>query len=144
ALAALCLGQPAALADDPAPRKASELLDAQALAARIDQYINARLAERGVKAAPLADDAEFLRRAYLDLAGRIPRVAEARAFLDDKAPDRRRRLVERLLDSPQYVTHFGNTWTATILPQSNNQIGQIAAATFRPWIEKQVRENVPY
>jgi hypothetical protein len=128
-----------ALADPPA-----EALDAQALAARIDRHINARLTESGVKPAPRADDAEFLRRVYLDLVGRIPRVSEAREFLDDQAPDRRRRLVERLLDSPQHVTHFGNTWTAIILPQTNNRLFPNFVLTFRPWIEKQVRENVPY
>src|SRR5262249_32907477 len=145
-LGTFCLALPAGpLAADPAPRKpAGELLDAQALAARIDQHINARLAERGVKPAPLADDAAFLRRVYLDLAGRTPRVSEARAFLDDKSPGKRGRLVERLLDSPQYVTHFGNTWTAVILPQNNNQFRQNIAATFKPWVEKHVRENTPY
>ena len=129
---------------DPPRQSAAEALDAQALAARIDRHINARLAESGVKPTARADDAEFLRRVYLDLVGRIPRVSEARAFLDDSASDRRRRLVERLLDSPQHVTHFGNTWAATILPQNNNQFFQNFALSFRPWIEKQVRENVPY
>jgi hypothetical protein len=145
-LGTFCLALPAdARAADPEPRKpAGELLDAQALAARIDRHINARLAERDVKPAPVADDAEFMRRVYLDLAGRIPRVAEARAFLDDKSPGKRARLVERLLASPQYVSHFGNTWTAIILPQNNNQFRLNIAATFRPWIEKQVRENTPY
>jgi hypothetical protein len=146
ALGALCLGLSAgpAAADPPPSKPAGEVLDAQALAARIDQYINARLGQSGVIPAPLADDAEFLRRVYLDLIGRIPRVAEARAFLDDPSPEKRRRLVERLLDSPQYVTHFGNTWTAVILPQNNNQFRQNLAGTFKPWIEKQIRENVPY
>ncbi len=131
----------------PAPRKeaatAEEVLDAQALAARIDRHINARLAERGVKPAAPASDAEFLRRVYLDLTGRIPRVADARAFLEDKSPDKRRRLVERLLESPQYVAHLGATWTTIILPKSNQQFQNFAFA-FKPWIEKQVREDVPY
>jgi hypothetical protein len=145
-LGTFCLAFPTGpRAADPEPRKpAGELLDAQALAARIDQHINARLAERGVKPAPLADDAEFLRRVYLDLAGRIPHVSEARAFLDDNSSDKRGRLVERLLDSHQYVNHFGNTWTSVILPQNNNQFRQNIALTFKPWIQKQVRENVPY
>ena len=145
----LCLALSASrLAADSRPRNAAAsaqaVLDAKALAARIDHHINARLNERGVKPAPLADDAEFLRRVYLDLIGRIPRVAEARAFLQDKSPDRRSRLVERLLDSHLYVGHFANTWTAAILPNNNNQFRQNFALAFRPWIEKQVRENVPY
>jgi hypothetical protein len=149
-LAALCLGLSwGRLAADPTPAASrenaatAEVLDAQALADRIDRHIDARLTERGVKPAAPADDAEFLRRVYLDLTGRIPRVADARAFLEDKSPDKRRRLVDRLLDSPQYVAHFGTTWTGIILPQSNNQFQNFAFA-FKPWIEKQVREDVPY
>src|SRR5262245_15081042 len=50
--------------------------------------------------APAADDAEFLRRPSLDLAGAVPPVSEVRAFLADTRPDKRRRLIDRLLDSP--------------------------------------------
>ena len=55
-------------------------------------------------AAP-ADDATFARRVYLDLVGRIPTVAEARAFLDDPAADKRAEPVDRLLGSPGYTAH---------------------------------------
>src|SRR5882724_11980078 len=79
----------------PTNLKASTaVLDEPALAARIDQLIAARLAEKGVTPAPLADDAEFLRRVYLDLIGRIPRVSEIRDFLADKSADKRRQVVE--------------------------------------------------
>lgn len=50
----------------------------------------------------LASDAEFLRRVYLDFAGRIPSSAEAGAFLNDKSPDRRTQLIDKLLASPEY------------------------------------------
>src|SRR5437764_8338674 len=67
--------------------------DPQALAARIDQLIDARLAAAGVPPAPRADDAAFCRRVYLDLVGRIPSVREVHDFLNDRRPDKRRRLV---------------------------------------------------
>src|SRR5262249_6519366 len=74
-------------------------------AARIDQLITARLTDEKVPPAPLADDAEFLRRIYLDLTGRIPSVAQVRAFLKDQTPDKRQRLLEQLLESGAYVQH---------------------------------------
>ena len=86
--------------------------DVQALAARIDHHIAAGCKAAQVEPVPLADDAEFLRRVYLDLAGRVPTVAEARAFQREQATDKRRQQVERLLDDRRYVTHFTNVWRA--------------------------------
>jgi hypothetical protein len=122
--------------------------DAQQLAARIDQLIAARWTAAGVKPAPEADDAEFLRRVYLDLAGRIPRVLEARDFLDDTTPDKRHRLVDRLLDDPdyayQYVNHFTAVWRALLLAQTNNQQVQFFLPRFEAWLRDRVRSNTPY
>ena len=57
--------------------------DYQVLAEKIDRDLLASIEAAKVTPAPLADDAEFLRRVYLDIAGRVPSVAEARAFLRD-------------------------------------------------------------
>lgn len=73
---------------------------AEPLHSRIDELILGRA--RGKPVSPLADDAEFLRRVYLDLAGTIPPVEKARAFLNDPAADKRARLVDQLLASPEY------------------------------------------
>jgi hypothetical protein len=117
-------------------------LSPAALAVLIDR----RLEEKwhGVEPVPPADDAEFLRRVYLDLAGRIPRVNEVRDFLEDPAPDRRERVVERLLDSPQYVSHFSNAWWKLLVPSADNQQFAVQAAVFKPWLVEQVRNNTPY
>ena len=66
----------------------------------IDRIIEAAA---GGPVAPAADDAEFLRRVYLDLAGRIPSAGETRAFLADAAPEKRAGLVDRLLASEDHV-----------------------------------------
>src|SRR3954451_11934523 len=68
--------------------------DARALAATIDRLIAVHWDEAGVKPAAPADDAEFLRRATLDLAGKIPAAAEVHDFLEDSRPDKRSRLVD--------------------------------------------------
>src|SRR5439155_10501926 len=114
------------------------------LATRIDQLIEAGWAAKAVRPAAPADDAEFLRRAYLDLAGRIPRVTEVHEFLDDKLPKKRERLIERLLKSPHYINHFTNVWRAQMLPQANNQQFQFLATGFETWLRQRLRENVPY
>src|SRR5688572_26759388 len=138
--AAVLAVPPPALADDPQP-------DAQALAlaARIDQHIAAGWAAAKVEPAPPADDAEFLRRVYLDLAGRIPAVAEVREFLRDTRPDKRQRVIERLLARPRYVTHFANYWRSLLLPEAsaNFQVSRGAPA-FEGWLRQQLKENVGY
>jgi hypothetical protein len=119
--------------------------EASALASRIDQLISARWVEQGVKPVPLADDAEFLRRLYLDLTGKIPHVSEAREFLDDdKRPDKRRRLVEQLLESPRYAAHFANVWRAWLLPEANNQPVRFLVPSFEAWLRQHLQNNTPY
>src|SRR5687767_5751493 len=100
---ALLAAARAAPAAGPPPDADREVL---ALAAAIDRHLVAGWAAARVRPAPPADDAEFLRRVHLQLAGRIPPVSQTRAFLRDPAPDKRRRAVERLLAGPRYVTHF--------------------------------------
>ena len=112
-------------AADPAPTD-----DPAALAALIDRAVADGYATHKATPAPLADDAEYLRRVYLDLAGRIPRNAEVRQFLDDRAPDKRVRVVNDLLKSGQYVNHMTHVWRALLMPQSNNPQVQVLA---RPW-----------
>jgi hypothetical protein len=119
--------------------------DVRELTARIDRLIAARWAEAGVEPAPRADDATFLRRVYLDVAGRVPSVAESRAFLKDSATDKRERLVETLLASNDYANHFTNVWRVLLLPEANAafQVG-VQPAIFELWLRKQFAENRGY
>ena len=96
--------------------------DADALAAWIDEQFAADWRTNHVTPAAAADDAEFLRRVYLDLIGRIPSVPEARAFLDDKKPDKRRRLVDDLLGRPAYAAHFTSVWRSLMLPEADANV----------------------
>jgi hypothetical protein len=116
----------------------------QALATRIDQLITARWAAKNVVPASPAEDPEFLRRVYLDLAGRVPRVSEVRDFLDDSRPDKRRRLVEWLLASPSYVNNFGNLWSDLLLSQGNQDQLQYLKPAFESWLRKQLEADTPY
>jgi hypothetical protein len=121
-IAVLCLaaGVPAASAADEAR--------IDAMAARIDALLEAAWADRGIAPAATATDARFLRRVTLDLIGRIPRVAEVREFLRDESPDRRRRVVERLLTSREHADYMGSLWQGFLLPDGGQ--GGSAGAAF--------------
>jgi Protein of unknown function (DUF1553)/Protein of unknown function (DUF1549) len=142
ALAAALAAWPAPAADPPPDKEAGAEL---ALARRIDQHLADAWKAAGVEPAPVADDAEFCRRVYLDVAGRIPSVTEARTFLDDTRADKRQRLVDQLLASPRYATHFTNVWRSLLLPEAgtNLQIG-IQANSFTGWLHKHLARNTPY
>jgi hypothetical protein len=120
--------------------------DAQSLADKIDKVVAERWAKEGVKPSPAADDAEFLRRLSLDVAGRIPSVNEVREFLADTSKDKRARAVERLLDGPAFVNHFANTWQTLLVPENdpNNFQLRIYLPAFEAWVRKQFQDNVPY
>lgn len=91
-----------------------------------------------------ASDAEILRRICLDLAGRTPTVAEARAYLNDASPDRYVKLVDRLLSSPDHASHLATVWRTFLLPEGVDlsRFGGIPA--FDGWLSSRFRENVPY
>ncbi len=135
------------LADDRKERTApiQSASDAQALTARIDAVLAARWAEAKVRPAAVADDGEFLRRASLDLIGKIPTAAEARDFLDDPSPHKRLALIERLLDSPAYTTRATEIWRRLLLPEADteDQARQVAGG-FEAWLRKKVIEEAGY
>jgi hypothetical protein len=146
-LAALLLAAPPApAADSPDPGKSPDAdRDVLALAATINEEIAKHWAAENVRPAPPADDAEFVRRVYLDLAGRIPSVHEARDFLDDKAADKRLRLVQRLLAGPRYVTHFTRVWRSLLLPEENSNFqARFVVPGFESWLRGQLTKNAGY
>ena len=69
----------------------------------VDDLIFGKIERDGIPHAPLASDTEFLRRATLDLTGRLPSPQEVRDFVDDEDPDKRGKLIERLIDSEAWV-----------------------------------------
>jgi hypothetical protein len=138
--AVLC-GAAAVRAEEPrrSPR------DAQELAGRIDAHLARAWQQNAVQPAPAADDAEWLRRVYLDLAGRIPSVAETREFLNDNRPDKRQRTVDKLLTGPRYVSHFARYWRTLLVPEANQNLqAQGAVGGVEAWMTMHLRANTPY
>lgn len=119
--------------------------DPQLLARRIDHHIDAHLASTKVTVAPPAGDAEFLRRAYLDLTGRIPSASEVHAFLADPDPDKRAKLIDDLLETPRHASHFAAVWRATLVPEvSAVPEARVFRAGFEAWLRQRFRTNTRY
>jgi hypothetical protein len=134
-----------ALAVIALPRPATAGADPTELAASIDRRLQARFQAEKVQPAPPATDAEFLRRAYLDITGRIPRPAEVHRFLADSSTDKRRRLIDRLLADPRYPVHFANVWRAELLPEAgSNREAALFQPGFENWLRQRFRAGVRY
>jgi hypothetical protein len=109
----------------------------------IDELTVAKWKKLGLRPSSLADDATFLRRVTLDLCGRLPTVSESRAFLADTSADKRSKLIDWLLDSPDYPAYFAMRW-GTILRNSNLAGANNAAYAFHNWIKDMIARNRPY
>ena len=109
----------------------------------VDDLAAAKWKKLGLTPSGLCDDATFLRRVTVDLCGRLPGVDEARTFLADRNDDRRSKLVDRLLDSPDYAAFFAMRW-GTILRNSNLAGSDRAAYAFHNWIKDSIARNRPY
>jgi hypothetical protein len=134
-------------AGDPAAPVASSLsgarLDAKAVARHIDEILDARIRAEQVHFSPQADDAEFLRRVYLDITGRIPPADKVLAFLEDRDRAKRAKLIDELLASPDYGKHQSDIWQALLLPRnSDNRAVRFDAMT--KWLEDGFNANKPW
>src|SRR4051812_5059298 len=109
----------------------------------IDDLVWAKLKKLGLTPSRPASDATFLRRAHLDVIGRLPNPDEARAFLADSSPDKRSRLVDRLLDRPEYANHWANKWMDLLRPNPY-RVGIKAVLNLDAWIRDTFRRNMPY
>jgi hypothetical protein len=140
----LALAAPAAYSASPqaSPSAATKVGEA-VLTERIDKAIGKRLEAEGIKLSPLADDAEFLRRVYLDIAGIIPSAEKAAAFLDSKDPSKRAKLIDELLASPRFGRHLADIWKGYLLPRtSDNRALQTEPLT--RWLEESFNNDKPW
>lgn len=106
------------------------------LAGEIDRHIEARLKSESVQPAESADDAEFLRRVFLDLHGVVPTKEQADRFLADVDPQKRAKLVDALLASPRYGEYLGDIWQGYLIsPLADDP--RALSDRLRPWLAKQ-------
>lgn len=115
----------------------------QAVAERIDELIEADLTKHRMEPRPLANDATWLRRVYLDLVGRIPSGDETRRFFAAKEPDKRSRLINELLASNGHVSHMFNYW-CDLLRAKDNLAEGVQGDFYLAWIKQSIRDNKPF
>lgn len=109
----------------------------------IDDLVLAKLKSLHIAPSKIADDATFLRRAYLDAAGILPTSEEVENFLADKSPDKRAKAVERLLERDEFVDYWAYKWSDLLLV-SSRRLNSTAMWAFYDWIRESVKENKPW
>lgn len=110
----------------------------------VDEHVFANLKEVGIPPSPVCDDATFLRRVMLDIAGRLPTEDEAAAFFADAAMDKREKAIDALLAGPDYADYFANKWTALLKNRRDVESDKVANFAFHAWVRDSLLANKPY
>lgn len=113
---------------------------------RVDELVFAKLKALNLAPAPLASDAVFLRRVFLDTIGTLPTADEARAFLEDRSPTKRAALVDHLLARPEFADYWAMRWSDVLRVKSEFPINlwPNAVQAYHTWIRASLRDRVPY
>jgi len=114
-------------------------------AGRLDELVFARLKARGIRPSRLCSDAVFVRRVHLDLTGTLPTAAEARAFLADTRPDRRRKLIDELMAREAFADYWAMRWGDVLRIKSEFPINlwPNAVQAYHRWVRTAMREDLP-
>jgi len=112
----------------------------------IDKLVFGRLERLGIQPAHLCSDGVFVRRAYLDVIGTLPTAQEAKDFLLDRDPDKRRALIDRLLEREEYADYWAMKWSDLLRVKAEFPINlwPNAAQAYHRWIRTCIKENKPY
>ncbi len=127
----LCLGSQSLLAAPP-------------LREVIDSQIQSAWEHEKITPTGPASDAEFLRRVSLDIVGVIPTHDETVAFLADPSPDKRRQLIDRLLDDPRYARHMAELWDVLLFTRNPPGSEADKRDGIQTWLRQRFTDNTPY
>jgi hypothetical protein len=108
----------------------------------IDEHVFAKLRSLRMNPSELAGDSEFIRRAYLDTLGVLPTADEARDFVSDQASDKRARLIDRLLERPEFAEHWALKWS-DLLKNEEKVVDPKGVKLFHEWIRDGFAANKP-
>lgn len=108
----------------------------------VDKLVFNKLKMLNIPPSDLCTDQEFIRRAYLDIGGILPTSAEVRAFLADSDQAKRARLVDRLLERPEYADFWTLKW-ADILRSNRKTLQVKGVHVFQHWLHDHIEKNTP-
>ncbi len=113
---------------------------------KIDKLVFASLRHLSIRPANLCSDGVFVRRVYLDVIGTLPTADEARQFLADRDPNKRRTLVDRLLERKEFADYWAMKWSDLLRVKAEFPINlwPNAAQAYHRWIHTSIQENKPY
>ncbi len=111
----------------------------------VDRHTQKKWQELGLVPSELCTDAQFLRRVSLDITGTLPTPDQVRAFNADTTPEKRARLVDRLLDSDGYADLFAHKWADILRVSRRGQPGRLYGTfRFHGWLRESVAADLPY
>jgi hypothetical protein len=112
----------------------------------IDETVFKKLQQLGIESSPLCSDAVFVRRAFIDVIGTLPTAAEARAFLQDRSTEKRRVLIDQLLEREEFADYWATKWSDLLRIKAEFPINlwPNAAQAYHRWIRTAIRDNLPY
>ena len=116
------------------------------LSAALDNLVSVKQKAAGIPRARMCSDEVFLRRVFLDVIGTLPTREEAVEFLADKNPGKRRALIDRLLERPEFADYWGMRWADILRVKSEFPVNlwPNAAQAYDGWIRASIRQNMPY
>jgi len=131
-----------AIVPQPQPANGSEFPQ-QPVLNFIDELVDAKLRKLNIHPVGLCSDADFLRRVYLDIIGTLPTAVEAREFLGEVSPDKRRALVDSLLIRKEYADFQALKWS-DVLRVDRLALGHKPAYVYYRWIRDAFARNRPF
>jgi hypothetical protein len=123
------------------PRPVVDLKDSAAVATAVDRLVLDNLAESATEPAPRASDEDYLRRIHLDLAGTVPLPREVTMFGLDPDPQKRLKVVDRLLASDEYAHNWAGYWRDVIFLRATDMRARLMEGAFEKWMSDQIHEN---
>jgi hypothetical protein len=109
----------------------------------VDKHVFAKLKQMSLPPSEICSDTDFLRRVTMDVCGVLPTPDEVQAFLADKAKDKRVKLIDALLERPEFADQWTLRW-ADVLRLNRKLLGEGGVATYHQWLHGHVAKNTPF